>query len=61
MLGYRSGLQLWDYTDVGSVSEVLNLSGPQWGAVEMLNVLPEPRRSGLEDSAKTQRPLIGFL
>lgn len=49
MLVYRTGLQIWDSTHLGSVSEVLNLTGPQWGAVELVGVLPEPKSTGLDD------------
>lgn len=59
MLGYPRGLQIWDCSNLGSVSELLNLTGAQWGAVEFAGVLPDPPSSA-EDAFRTQRPLIGF-
>ena len=59
MLGYPSGLQLWDCSNLGSVSELLNLAGAQWGAVEFAGVLPDPPRT-TEDVFRPKRPLIGF-
>ncbi|KAI0915567.1 hypothetical protein AcV5_003752 [Taiwanofungus camphoratus] len=60
LLGYPSGLQIWDCSDLGSVSEILNLSGPQWGAVDFAAVLPSPLTSE-DDQFATKRPLIGVL
>ncbi|KAJ3553080.1 hypothetical protein NM688_g3809 [Phlebia brevispora] len=60
MLGYQSGLQIWDCTNLGSVTEVLNLSGSAWGRVEVIEVLSNPR-SGNTDEFRAKRPLIGFL
>ena len=59
MLGYPTGLQLWDCSNLGSVSELLNLAGPAWGAVEFSGVLPDPP-SGAEDTYLHKRPMIGF-
>ena len=59
MLGYSTGLQLWDCSNLGSVSELLNLTGPEWGAVEFAGVLPGPH-GGAEDAFRQKRPLIGF-
>ncbi len=61
MLGYQTGLQIWDCSSLGSVSEVLNLAGPEWGAVEMIEVLPDPRPSASDDAFASHRPLIGIL
>ncbi|TBU43312.1 hypothetical protein BD309DRAFT_894635 [Dichomitus squalens] len=58
MLGYPSGLQLWDCSNLGSVSELLNLTGAQWGAVEFAGVLPDPPQ--VEEEFRPKRPLIGF-
>ena len=59
MLGYPSGLQLWDCSNLGSVSELLNLAGPEWGAVQFSAILPDPL-SGVDDAYRPKRPLIGF-
>lgn len=59
LLGYSTGLQIWDCTNLGSVSEVLNLSGLDWGRVNYAGVLPRP--SSLKDDAfAAERPLIGI-
>ncbi|KAI0323703.1 hypothetical protein GY45DRAFT_1376125 [Cubamyces sp. BRFM 1775] len=42
MLDYPTGLHLWDCSNLGSVAELLNLAGAQWGAVEFAGVLPDP-------------------
>ncbi|TFK84177.1 hypothetical protein K466DRAFT_527701 [Polyporus arcularius HHB13444] len=60
MLGYPRGLQIWDCSNLGSVSELLNLTGVQWGAVEFAGVLPDPPPSA-DDAFRAKRPLIGFL
>ncbi|OBZ65051.1 hypothetical protein A0H81_14964 [Grifola frondosa] len=59
MLGYPTGLQIWDCSNLGSISELLNLSGPQWGAVEFARVLPNPPLSAA-DQFHAKRPLSGF-
>ena len=61
LIGYRTGLQIWDCSSLGSVSELLNLTGPQWGAIELARVLPPPRGSDTEDNFGQQRPLIGMM
>ncbi|KAI0333347.1 hypothetical protein GY45DRAFT_1344085 [Cubamyces sp. BRFM 1775] len=62
MLGYPTGLQLWDCSNLGSVAELLNLTGPQWGAVEFAGVLPDPspQARGGKDAFQQKRPLIAF-
>ncbi|KAI0751945.1 hypothetical protein C8Q80DRAFT_1269094 [Daedaleopsis nitida] len=59
MLGYPRGLQVWDCSNLGSVSELLNLTGAHWGAVEFAGVLPDPP-SLADDAFRVQRPLVGF-
>lgn len=59
MLGYPNGLQLWDCSNLGSVSELLNLTGAKWGAVEFAGVLPDPLLAS-DDAFRPKRPLIGF-
>ncbi|KAI0684773.1 hypothetical protein C8T65DRAFT_701928 [Cerioporus squamosus] len=59
MLGYARGLQIWDCSNLGSVAELLNLTGAQWGAVECAGVLPDPPPSA-DDAFRAQRPLVGF-
>jgi len=36
------GLQIWDCANLGSVSEILNPSCPDWGHVTFAGVLPAP-------------------
>ena len=59
MLGYPRGLQIWDCANLGSVSELLNLAGSQWGAVGFAGVLPDPPPYA-DDAFRPKRPLIGF-
>ncbi|KZT13315.1 uncharacterized protein LAESUDRAFT_719678 [Laetiporus sulphureus 93-53] len=60
MLGYHNGLQVWDCSDLGSVTEILNLSGDSWGSVELMKVLPSVMNS-TEDKFRRSRPLMGVL
>ncbi|KAI0352417.1 hypothetical protein OH77DRAFT_783988 [Trametes cingulata] len=64
MLGYPTGLQLWDCSNLGSVAELLNLAGAQWGAVEFAGVLPDPpsrpRTASPADELRQKRPLVAF-
>ena len=61
--GYRTGLQVWDLTNVGAVSEVLNLRGARWGTIESVTVLPTPISRGAsgQDAFKAERPLLGLM
>ena len=59
-LGYSIGLQIWDCTNLGSVSEILNLSSPEWGHITFAGVLPAPPPSEV-DPFVSQRPLIGTM
>ena len=54
---------MWDATDLGSVSEILNLRGGAWADVESAHVLPAPlaSRSGAKDEFEAQRPLVAFV
>lgn len=58
-VGYTSGLQVWDCTDLSTVSEVLNLSA-DWGRVIHAGVLPDPQ-SAASDPFASERPLIGIV
>ncbi|OSD01851.1 hypothetical protein PYCCODRAFT_1435871 [Trametes coccinea BRFM310] len=62
MLGYPTGLQLWDCSNLGTVSEMLNLTGSRWGAVEYASVLPDPpsRTRNGQDQYRQKRPLVAF-
>lgn len=60
LLGYSSGFQIWDCTNLGSVSEVLNLSGPEWGAIHYAQILPLPTTT-IGDEYIHQRPLVGLM
>lgn len=58
-LGYSSGLQMWDCTNLASVSEVLNLSAPSWGHVTFAGVLPPPVVD--DGQLNSLWPLIGIM
>ena len=58
-LGYSTGLQIWDCTNLGSVTEILNLSGSDWERVKFAGVLPAPSFSKFDPFA-SQRPLIAW-
>lgn len=60
LLGYRNGIQIWDCTNLGSVSEVLNLSGIEWSDVITAAVLPDPLVSDSRDLFVAERPLLGI-
>ncbi|KAI0820657.1 hypothetical protein BC628DRAFT_1412942 [Trametes gibbosa] len=59
MLGYPTGLQIWDCSNLGSVTELLNLTGPQWGVVDFAGMLPEPPQA-VVDEFRHRRPLVAF-
>lgn len=60
-LGYQSGLQVWDCTNLGSVCEVMNVSREDgWGRVSLARVLPAPIAKNDKDLA-CKRPLIGVV
>jgi hypothetical protein len=56
-LGYSTGLQIWDCTNLASVTEILSLSGSDWERVKFAGVLPAPSFSKFDPFA-SQRPLI---
>ncbi|KAG0698946.1 hypothetical protein DFH29DRAFT_1016474 [Suillus ampliporus] len=58
-LGYTAGLQIWDCTILGSVSEILNLTDYPFGSVTFASVLATPH-SRQRDS-DSYRPLIGIV
>ena len=57
-LDYPSGFQVWDCTNLVTVSEVLNLSGHSWGYVSFAGVLPSPL---VDDGFTSLRPPIGVM
>ncbi|KAI6035853.1 hypothetical protein EDC04DRAFT_2703228 [Pisolithus marmoratus] len=59
-LGYPCGCQIWDCTDLGSVSEILNLTDSSWGRVSFAGVLASPPMTD-DDHLKGLRPLIGVI
>ncbi|KIJ59762.1 hypothetical protein HYDPIDRAFT_177705 [Hydnomerulius pinastri MD-312] len=59
-LGYSTGFQMWDCTDLASVSEVLNLSGPSWAHVTFVGVLASPPLAD-DGQLNSLRPLIGVI
>lgn len=60
LLGYTKGLQIWDCTILGSVSEILNLTDYPFGSVTFVGVLATPHSSG-EREYDSSRPLIGVV
>lgn len=60
LLGYTSGLQIWDCTVLGSVSEILNLTDYPFGSVTFAGVLVAPH-SSRESDYDASRPLIGVI
>lgn len=61
MIGYATGFQIWDCSDLASISEVLNLSGKQWSGIDLVQYLPPPGGLLDEDLLGSQRPLLGIL
>jgi hypothetical protein len=60
LLGYTTGLQIWDCTILGSVSEILNLTDYPFGSVTFAGVLLAPHHSRERDYDGS-RPLIGVM
>ncbi|KAG1741253.1 hypothetical protein EDB19DRAFT_1634624 [Suillus lakei] len=60
LLGYATGLQIWDCTILGSVSEILNLTDYPFGSVTFAGVLATPH-SSRERDYDSSRPLIGVV
>lgn len=61
LLGYRQGFQVWDCTNLGTISEVVNVtSSEEWGAVTYAALLPTPRQE-LETVKAPQRPYLGVV
>lgn len=60
LLGYTTGLQIWDCTTLGSVSEILNLTDYPFGSVTFAGVLANPHSSRERDH-DSSRPLIGVV
>ena len=42
VLGYLSGLQVWDCANLDSITEMLNVSGTEWGSIRTAQVPPGP-------------------
>ena len=60
ILGYLSGLQIWDCTNLDSITEMLNSSGPEWGSIWNAQVLPGPHPV-TGDQFLSSRPLLGLM
>ncbi|KAG2742106.1 hypothetical protein P692DRAFT_201871117 [Suillus brevipes Sb2] len=60
LLGYTTGLQIWDCTVLGSVSKILNLTDYPFGSVTFAGVLVAPHSSRDRDYDGS-RPLIGVI
>ena len=63
LVGYRTGLQIWDTTNLGEVKELVNVR--DIGTVLMADVLPHPAESTndgfISDEFIAERPLIGVV
>lgn len=59
VLGYSSGLQIWDCTNLDSIAEILNVTSPEWGRTLQAEVLPNPPALG--DELLNSRPLLGIM
>lgn len=60
MVGYETGVQVWDTTNLDRVHEVLNLR--MAGAVVGGGALPTPAAtSGTSDMFSEKRPLMGMV
>lgn len=61
LLGYRKGFQVWDCTNLGTISEVVNVtSSEEWGTVKHAALLPTPRQE-LKAEKATMRPYLGVV
>ncbi|KAG1733244.1 uncharacterized protein EDB91DRAFT_1149677 [Suillus paluster] len=60
ILGYTNGLQIWDCTILGSVSEILNLTDYPFGSIAFAGVLATPHSSRERDS-DSSGSLIGVV
>ena len=60
ILAYSTGLQIWDCTNLDSITEMLNVSGPEWGRVLHAEVLPNPSAAAGDEFIKS-RPLLGMM
>jgi hypothetical protein len=60
ILGYLSGLQIWDCTNLDSITELLNVSTLEWGRVLHAEVLPSPFAT-TDDEFLHSRPLLGIM
>ena len=61
LVGYRTGMQIWDCSNLGSISEILNLSGPSWNDIKIAAVLPSPDTNVAQDEMESRRPLVGIM
>jgi hypothetical protein len=59
VLGYSTGLQIWDCTNLDSIAEILNVTSSEWGRVLQAEVLPNPPAAG--DELLNSRPLLGMM
>jgi len=59
LVGYVSGLQAWDCTNLDAVNDVLNLRWLDWGRPWSAAILTTPK--GAADEFAGVRPLIGMM
>lgn len=60
ILGYLSGLQIWDCTNLDSITELLNVSSSEWGHVLHAEILPTPL-TATGDEFLNLRPVLGIM
>jgi len=60
ILGYLSGLQIWDCTNLDSITELLNVSSSEWGHVLHAEILPTPLMA-TGDEFLNLRPVLGMM
>lgn len=64
---YKTGLQIWDTTNLATVKELMNLRvesvGMRVGSVKRMVVFPEPSKAEEEepDELAASRPVLGIL
>ncbi|KAA1478047.1 hypothetical protein DENSPDRAFT_632230 [Dentipellis sp. KUC8613] len=61
LVGYPSGLQIWDCSNLESVRDILNLPQTEWGKIVSAGVLPTPPGSTALDLFSSLRPLVGII
>lgn len=61
LLGYRMRLQIWDCSDLGCLSETLNVSSEAFGGGFVVHAALIPSLRSARDPFRSSRPLLGIL